>query len=811
MEAVPGASAAVRNGGVSLPPMASPSSFEPSREEWHVISEQSELERSKVGQSDERLIYEVQHGRGSLDVDFCSITIDGGLDNDILQQRLHNLAKQREELQNMELALRAQAAARSEILRLQNTFDAQIKEHANDNVKLQEQLREKEQKIHDLERRTDEKERELHAIRLDNEAVWAKEDLLREQNKELQSYRRERDNTEAERAQHIKQIHELQEHIQEKEHQFIELQEQHRIAQETILFKDEQIRDLQTWINHTREIDVLLTTSSHTLQAELRERTEQYNQLWLGCQRQFGEMERLHSHIQQLQLEMADAREKSGSQSDGSLVSHTNSNDASRLEHANGIQLELNDRNSPTANTGSLENGNSVTSGGSTLTQSDQVHGVAFAPSSLFGMPTYLPTALHPFVMHQHGAPHPSHVAQSPFQSVPAMSSVQNWQSQQSKSEGEHMPTHNQYPDQTEESMPRTDTHYDHEAPAVNLHTHHTNYVDANVSPQLASDSAVLPPSGEMEVHDSMDENHDKAQSQLNLQQISSQFHEEEKGNSVTGHRADVRNTMMEHSAFAIDASSEGQTHANFSETTSSTALSDASSNDFVSMGHQSNIGGKAVESYILDERALLASIARAIGSGGRTRISSTLPNRLGKMLAPLHWHDYKMKYGKLDDFVASHPDLFLIEGDYIQLQEGAQKIIAATATAAKVAAAAAAAAAPSSFSSLMPSVAVTPMAHSHRLKKFSAMQSQNLNGNTFQVAGGVSNVKILSKSNYHGEMTGSVTMPGRSAMLTAGNEMSPERIDIPQCKGPSHGRPGMSAVGQKQSRTTGAVSNPRR
>ncbi|GMH26159.1 hypothetical protein Nepgr_028002 [Nepenthes gracilis] len=47
------------------------------------------------------------------------------------------------------------------------------------------------------------------------------------------------------------------------------------------------------------------------------------------------------------------------------------------------------------------------------------------------------------------------------------------------------------------------------------------------------------------------------------------------------------------------------------------------------------------------------------------------LPNRLGKMLAPLHWQDYKKKYGKLDDFVAGHPELFLIEGDYIQLRDG--------------------------------------------------------------------------------------------------------------------------------------------
>ncbi|KAE8721658.1 hypothetical protein F3Y22_tig00015426pilonHSYRG00074 [Hibiscus syriacus] len=84
-------------------------------------------------------------------------------------------------------------------------------------------------------------------------------------------------------------------------------------------------------------------------------------------------------------------------------------------------------------------------------------------------------------------------------------------------------------------------------------------------------------------------------------------------------------------------------------------------------------------------------------------------------MLAPLHWHDYKKLYGKLDDFVAAHPELFLIEGDYIQLREGAQEIIAATAAVAKVAAAAAAS---SPYSPVLPSVAVTPMAQPNRLKK---------------------------------------------------------------------------------------------
>ncbi|CAI9755372.1 unnamed protein product [Fraxinus pennsylvanica] len=54
---------------------------------------------------------------------------------------------------------------------------------------------------------------------------------------------------------------------------------------------------------------------------------------------------------------------------------------------------------------------------------------------------------------------------------------------------------------------------------------------------------------------------------------------------------------------------------------------------------------------------------------------------------------------------------LFEIEGDYIHLREGAQEIIAATSSVARVAAA------PSSCPTLLPSVAVTPMAQPHRLK----------------------------------------------------------------------------------------------
>ncbi|KAJ1376840.1 hypothetical protein SESBI_49521, partial [Sesbania bispinosa] len=180
---------AARGASIQLPP--------PSRKEWRAVAEHhhsarnpddEELENAKLGQSDERTIYEVQQGREPLDVDFCSITVDGTLDNDILQQQIHNVVRQRQEILQMEIELKAQMIARTEIMEMRSTFDAQLKEHANNTSKLQEQLCEREHTIHDLERRMEEKERELHTIKLDNEAAWAKQDLLREQNKELATF-----------------------------------------------------------------------------------------------------------------------------------------------------------------------------------------------------------------------------------------------------------------------------------------------------------------------------------------------------------------------------------------------------------------------------------------------------------------------------------------------------------------------------------------------------------------------------------------------------------------------------------------------
>lgn len=877
MEAAASVAAASRVGSLPIPA---------SRKEWRVVTEphsvrnpgDEELERSKLGQSDERTIYEVQQGREPLDVDFCSITIDGSLDNDILQQRLHTIAHQREELQQMEIELRAQVIARSEVMEMQNSFDAQIKDHANAAVKLQEQVHEREQTIHELERRMEDKDRELHEIKLDNEAAWAKEDLLREQNKELATFRRERDNSEAERAQHLKQIHDLQEHIQEKERQLIELQDQHRVAQETILYKDEQLREAQAWITRVQEMDALQSTTNHSLQAELRERTEQYNQLWLGCQRQFAEMERLHLHaIQQLQHELTDARERSGTYTDEPRVSQTNSKDVSQFGQNNGSQLDVNGSGTSSGNSGVLSNGNADTvppfdSTGNASSQAEHVPGVVpIAPSSLLGMPTYLPpgqvTAMHPFVMHQQGVPHsvPSHVPQSHvghFHSMPAISSVPHWQNQQAVSEGAQISMHNPYaPAQTDQNILKADANYEYEL-SVNGQALQPDYLDVQINQGVERDSVIPSPTEEKKVLESIDKSYlVSPQPQQSLQQISSQFHEalrlnpleqnSEKDNNtitLTNHALESQGLTAEQpSPAASTTPSDTSNHpVNFGEISISNVTSTVLPEAYVSARQPNTLAtGKTTEVTLLDERSLLACIVRTIpsGSGGKIRISSTLPNRLGKMLAPLHWHDYKKKYGKLDDFVASHPELFVIEGDYIHLREGAQEMIAATAAVAKVAAAAAVS---SPYSSLLPSVAVTPMAQSHRQKKVPsidskhvktektvfkeyavtpasaadnssqllAMQNQQSNGVYFNASGGFSNIKILSKSKDAVEMNGPEIRPGQSSVfMTAGNGANPDRSGVAstQNKGSINGRSGAHFVGKQSGRATGAASTSRR
>ncbi|CAI0397559.1 unnamed protein product, partial [Linum tenue] len=719
-----------------------------------------ELERSKLGQYDERTI----------------INVDGSLDNDILRQRVHSFARQREELQQMEIELRAQMIARSEILEIQNSFDAQIKEREDSSAQLQEKLHEREQAIHDLERRIEEMNRELHAVKLDNEAAWAKEDLLREQNKELATFRRERDHSEAEKAQHMQQLHEFQEHIQDKERQILELQEQRRVDQETIYLKDEQ---LKVWIARVQEMDALQSN----LQAELRERIEQYNQLWLGCQRQFIEMERLHVYtIQQLQVELAD---RTGSYPDESRLSQTNSKDSAKLGQTSGNQLVVNGSGASNANNGAHSNGSadsvsSFASSGNAANQTNNVAGMPISSSSLLGMPTYIPpgqmTALHPFILHQQGIPQsmPSHVHPSQvghFHSVPAMSSLPQWQAQQAATEASHISTQDQLtPSQSEQNLDRSETkYYDM---SVNGQGYRSDYLDVHINQGAHPDSVISSSSVDQQVLESIDRSYLVGnQPDQNLQHISVQFSE----------------------ALRLNSLEQKIQSASLTETVISNGPGTTVPEAFTPTG-QANIAtaGKALEPPLIDERSLLACIVRTIPAGGRIRINSTLPNRLGKMLAPLHWHDYKKKYGKLDDFVAGHPELFLIEGEYIQLREGAQEMIAATAAVAKVAAAAAASSTPySSFSTM----SLTPMAQSHRAKKFPSTDSNHLNGVSFGATGGMSNVKILSK------------LKDNSQETNAGADLSGSG----QSKVSSHARPNSSFVGKQQGRVTGNVPTSRR
>ncbi|XP_019437328.1 PREDICTED: uncharacterized protein LOC109343478 isoform X2 [Lupinus angustifolius] len=864
MEASASAAASARGASLHIPPSQS-------RKQWRAVADHhhstrnpddDKLENAKPEQSDERTIYEVQQGREPLDVNFCSLTLDGTLDNDILQQQLHNVVRQRHEVLQVEIELKAQVIARTEIMEMRSTFDAQLKEHANNASKLQEQFHEKEHTIHELERKLEDKDRELHTIKLDNEAAWAKQDLLREQSKELATFRRDRNHSEAERAQHINQIHDLQEHFQEKESQLIELQEQQRVAQEAILYKDEQLREAQAWIARVREMDVFQSTTNQTLQAELRERTEQCHQLWMGFQRQYTEMERLHLHtIQQLQLELAEARERSGTYSDDSQMN--SKNDVTQFGQDSGNQFDLNGGSASGGNNGHLSNQSSdnvppFASSSNATIQTDHVPGVPITPSSLLVPPSYLPpgqvTTLHPFVMHQQGMPNSvsSHVPQSHaghFHPVPAMTPLQQWQNQQVVSEGSQVSiqggpssSHN------DRSLLSSDAQFNYE---INGQALHRDYFDAHIHQDEEPRNVISSSTGETQVLQSADKGQLVASPQdQTLQQLSSHFSdalrlnsfelngEIKEQNSVANDGPEV--LVAEQVSSSVNASGVTSHNVNHNEMVQSNSTEPVLPEAFASTGQTtSSTMARTSETSLLDERSLLACIVRTIPAGGWVRISSTLPNRLGKMLAPLHWHDYKRKYGKLDDFVASHPELFMIEGDSIQLREGAQKMVAAA-----VAKVAAAAAASSPYSSYMPTVAVTPMAQSHRLKKapsidsknikadkslqeyavistnigedplkLAVMQHQQSNG-VFSVAGGLSNVKILSKSKDTQEMNDPQSRTVHSSVqLHVGNGGSIDRSSMSSAQNPvsANGRVVQSFALKPQSRATGAAYPSRR
>ncbi|CAA0409582.1 unnamed protein product [Arabidopsis thaliana] len=648
--------------------LQNPSPTAPSRKEWRAVSDSQDttdyvdLEQLKLNRTDERTIYE--NGREQ----------DGYSNSEMLQQQILNVSRKKGELQQLEIELRAQMIARHEIMEIQSNYESQFTEYANAAARMQEQLHENERSIREAERKLEEKDRELHAIKLDNEAAWAKEGILREQNKELATFRRERDHSEAERSQNIHKISELQEHIQEKESQLSELQEQNRIAQETILYKDEQLREAQGWIARAQEIDALQSSTNHSLQAELRERTEQYSQLWHGCQRQFAEMERLHVHtVQQLQQELANVREAGGSK--------TNSGGASQTIQNSGNQFDAHGNSAESANISVHSNGKSAdnissfTSTDDKATQNNRIDGISASNLATHGfLQAGQMTPLHSFVMHQQEI---SQLVQPQVPSQHIEQSVLLQQKAQAVPDSSQMPMQN------------------HVHPSQGVHglvqSFGQGYGDIQTS-QVAQYGTTTTPSSvnEQAVESGNGDYNGSNQSENNFQDISSQFRD----------------------ALRLDSHSQNQKPEELNGQVSPDEHSGAKSivpETLVSSGKPE----RNSECALLDERSLLTCILRTIPAGGRIRISSTLPNRLGKMLAPLHWHDYRKKYGKLDDFVASHLELFAIEDDYIQVRDGAQKMVAASAAAAKVAAAAAASSSPNSIY-----VAMTPMAQSQGLKK---------------------------------------------------------------------------------------------
>lgn len=687
-----------------------------SRMEWRAVSEHSPFQISSNNDSE-----------------FCSIKIDGGggLSEEIVNKRIDEVRREREELEHLEIDLRVRDIVRLEISEAEKRFQLKIKEHADANSQLKDQIQKSKQHIHGLEMQLEEKVKEIQAIQLDNEASWAKDDLLREQNKELASFRRERDNSEAERVQHMQQMHDLQEHIQEKDSRILALEEQHRVTQETILFKDEQLREAQTWIAHVQEMDALQST---VLQAQLQERTEQFNQYWIAIQRQFAEVERHHLQtIQQLQTELANAREHNGQDAHKSLV------DPSSWTQNNGNHVNANAA-ATNFNLGMIFNGslNDRMHAPSAIVSSENEHpsSTSAAPSVL-GMGSCIPPAqvnavVHPFIIHpqQPISSGDSHIPQ-PLHPTSMFQLHQTIEQQQ-------IVTDDVSQNSSQNNLLLSSTE----------HNQFNSDIPCAKFDQQQNGSVTGGSSNEEKMLKSDDKQYQMSIESQQISDINMSTHpsvlsgSDEQPNEITGQNK----TAV--SATSFSASPRKQNHDNVTEIRENVVMYPESESTAETLNQTPS--PHTQEPGLLDERSLLVCIVRAIPpeAVGRIRISTTLPNRLAKMLAPHHWHDYRKQYGKLDDFLAHHPELFVIEGDFIHLRDGAQEIISATTAFAKVAAATAASSA--AFKSSFRSVALTPIAQSNRSKTVASFDSkQNRTG--FDVTNGLrpKNISVDAESRH--------------------------------------------------------------
>ncbi|XP_048545807.1 uncharacterized protein LOC125524820 isoform X1 [Triticum urartu] len=792
------------------------------RKEWRAVPDaplrtngaEDAAERVKMAQSEGRAIY--QDESGGLD-DFCSITIDGtgGLSEDILQQRLQSIVRQREELQQVEIDLRAQAIAHPQIIEVQRRFGEATKEHLVAAEKLKEQLHEREKYILELEMKLDDTHRELDALKIDHQTVWANQDLLREQTKEIASFRRERDNSEAERAQHLKQIHDLQEHLREKESQYLALEEQHRVAQDNILYKDEQLRDAHAWITRVQEMDIL---QSQSLQAELRERTDQFGQCWATFQQQYVEMQQGFLHtIQRLQLELIELRDRTGEQEDVSQAAQEGSAEASYVQ-SKGSNMA--------ANGSALADGNQSTNDSF---KGNNAHAVPVVPS-LLGLSGFVPpgqmAGMHSYMLHPQGIPQS---LASPNSGVPQFGTFQptiqptmHWPNQQEAQAASQTPdATNYHPSQSDQNalqpaalQPAASNNV--ELSSGQSQVTHPENLTAHGEQEQRSTSVVAESTQEPKVMESNVTEHfyneeQKAHDSSSNASSTGKFERQEersesKGEKVASGKQPVEHVPRKQNQASDSAGSTTQIHMN--------NMAPELKSNVVNQSDTLTSAGGGVgsllpkEPVLLDERCLLACIVRAVpaGSDNRIRISSTLPNRLGKMLAPLHWHDYKKSYGKLDDFVASHNELFVIEGDFIHLREGAQQIISATTAAAKIAAAAAAASS-ASYSSLLPSVAVTPVAHTTRQKRGPVVDSRSSNS---MPSGNGSNTAKFGNQHQANGFSDEVRAGQSSRHTAAANGGRHERVGPPTTheKIPS-ARHGYG--GKQQGRSAGTEFSSRR
>lgn len=692
-----------------------------------------------------------------------SVNSDG-----ILDKRLEEIAQKRKELQNVEIELKAQALARSEVLNLEGRFQSKINEYIDAASILKDQLKESQQHIQQLEMKLVEMDRELHAVKLDNEAAWAKDDLLREQNKELATFRRELDNSEAERAQRLQQMHDFQEHIQEKENRILQLEEQNRVAQETILFKDEKLREAQSWVARLQEMDALQSTALH---AQLRDRTEQFNQYWIGLHRQFAEVERHHLQtIQQLQLELAEARKQNGVNNEGTIksVSH-NSVDSSSSVHNKGNQINNVDASNGNLVTITNDNLNGLAPSASGSKTGSTV-GVTIATSPMVGLIPHnqLTAALHPFVIHPQGLSQSvssSSSSQIPqfvghFQPVSAISAHQHWQLQQLQAlpDGSQNPIQNKHqPAQIQQNHSVSDFHHSYD--------NHVNQQQQSTSINGSSDKENLSHASDgvlyqepLEPQASSVNGPQQKPNAVTSFQPSLVFASPIKRSVIAGHEqmvvSDGNRSQDQHLASTKGEPSPDESKCSNNAANNSEKKERTSEGDSIKWTANSAAPTQPPQPALLDERTLLGCIVRAIplGADKRIRISTTLPNRLGKMLAPLHWHDYKKQYGKLDDFVARHPELFVIEDDFVHLREGAHEVISATTAKAKVAASSSS----GPYTSTFHSVALTPMSQNNSSKIVASQQQSN--GASFSVAQGMSTLNISDKSEKYPEVNGLLT-----------------------------------------------------